>query len=98
MAGDPFPVPQFIQKYPEEMKELYMFVEKMTAYDPADRFQSFIDARRALSLIGYDFFVKEMEKSSKVSFTVGNGDLEKTVPPRFYSPVRTILQERSDLS
>ena len=98
MSGDPFPVPQFIQKYPEEMKELYMFVEKMTAYDPADRFQSFIDARRALSLIGYDFFVKEMEKSSKVSFTVGNGDLEKTVPPRFYSPVRTILQERSDLS
>lgn len=86
MAGAPFPVPQFLQKYPEELTEIYQFIQKMTAYNPADRYESFEEARRDLALIGYDYFVKEADKtSSEVSFIVGTGDYEKTVSPGGHS-------------
>ena len=86
MAGAPFPVPQFLQKYPEELTEIYQFIQKMTAYNPADRYESFEEAGRDLALIGYDYFVKEEDKtSSEVSFIVGTGDYEKTVSPGWHS-------------
>ena len=88
--GEEFPIPQILQKYPEDMKELYKWIQKMTAYDPEDRYRSFEEARNDLAIIGYDFFLKEMEKPSEICFTVGFGDYEKTIPPWFEDGGQTV--------
>ncbi|MBQ9064728.1 MAG: protein kinase [Blautia sp.] len=80
MSGEAFPVPQLIQRFPEEMKDLYRIIQKMTAFDPAERYKTFEEARHDLALIGYEFFLEEIEESHKVGFLVGAGDLEQTVP------------------
>ena len=76
MAGEAFPDPQILQKYPEFMEPLYSCIKKMTAYNPADRYESFDEARKALAVIGYDFLINEMEHSPSISFYVGNGEDE----------------------
>ena len=85
MAGEEIPIPQMIQKYPEEMKKLYRWIQKMTAYHPEDRYNSFEEARKDLAEIGYDSILKEMEKPSDIYFTVGPGDQEMTVRTDFYA-------------
>ena len=91
MSGDPFPVPQCIQKYPGEMTDFYQCILKMTSYDPENRYKTFEEARHDLALIGYDYFLKELEEGySEVRYLAGIGECERTVLPRFYSdPERT---------
>ncbi len=86
MSGDLFPVPQCIQKYPGEMTDFYQCILKMTAYDPENRYKTFERARQDLALIGYDYFLKELEEGySEVRYLAGIGECERTVLPRFYS-------------
>ena len=84
MAGESFPVPQCMLKYPGELLGLYQCIEKMTAYDPGKRYETFEEVRKDLAICGYDYFTEP----SQMQYAAGIYDIEHTIPP--FPPFQTI--------
>ena len=87
MAGKPLPQPQFLLKYPEKLWALYRCVQRMTAFDPDKRYRSLAEARQALAVTGYDYYVESVEPW----FAAALGDTEETIPPFGNAGDRTVF-------